>query len=67
MYIYLIKYNGNVIASASDDKNVNAVIRQYKRTNSEKIMKPELFEIEPIRFFTDKENNHGIKDKEDER
>lgn len=61
MYIYLVKYNDIPIAAAQDDKNANAVIRQYKRTNSEKIMKSELFEIEPIRFFTDKENVMELK------
>lgn len=49
MYIYLIKYNGRVIAAAEDDDSATAVIQQYKR--NEKSMDDSLFEKEAIRYF----------------
>lgn len=53
MYIYLIKYNGNVIAATDGDESATAVIYQYMDINKDMDIK--LFEKEPIRFFTDRE------------
>lgn len=49
MYIYLIKYYGEVIAAADSDEKVDAVIKQYMRDNKD--MKIENFSKEAIRFF----------------
>lgn len=49
MYIYLIKYNGEVIAAASDDASATAVMNQYKDYNEG--TNSELFEKEAIRYF----------------
>lgn len=54
MYIYLIKYNGEVIAAASDDDSATAVISQYKDYNEG--MNPELFEKEAVRYFKGDKN-----------
>lgn len=48
-YIYLIKYNGNVIAAAEDDERAKEVIKQYRRNESS--MDKKLFEVEAIRYF----------------
>ena len=48
-YIYLIKYNGNIIAAASDDKNASATILHYMLQNKD--MRAELFDKEAIRYF----------------
>lgn len=53
MYIYLIKYNGYVIASAQDDERADQVIQQYMQNNKD--MKEEMFEREAIRYFGDEE------------
>lgn len=53
MYIYLIKYNGNIIAATDGDESATAVIYQYMDINKDMDIK--LFEKEPIRFFTDRE------------
>lgn len=50
MYIYLIKYNGNIIAATDGDESATAVICQYMSDNKDMDIK--LFEKEPIRFFT---------------
>ena len=50
MYIYLIKYNGNVIAATDGDESATSVIYQYMSDNKDMDIK--LFEKEPIRFFT---------------
>jgi len=50
MYIYIIKYNGEVIAAASSDDTAADVIRWF--TENGKDVKTELFEKEPIRFFS---------------
>lgn len=52
MYIYLITYKKNVIAAADGDSQAEAVIKQYMKNNKD--MKLEDFELEPIRFFTEK-------------
>lgn len=49
MYIYLIKYYGEVIAAADSDEKVDAVINQYMRDNKD--MKSDMFTREAIRFF----------------
>lgn len=49
MYIYLIKYYGEVIAAADSDEKVDAVINQYMRDNKD--MKSDMFAREAIRFF----------------
>lgn len=49
MYIYLIKYNNQIIAATKDDEYATAVICQYMRDNKDMDIK--LFEKEPIRFF----------------
>lgn len=54
-YIYLIKYNGSVIAAAEDDERAKQVIKQYRRDN--KTMKKELFSKEAIRFFGGSEDD----------
>lgn len=51
MYIYLIKYNNQIIAATKDDEYATAVIYQYMRDNKDMDIK--LFEKEPIRFFGD--------------
>ena len=55
MYIYLIKYNGSVIAAAENDERASEVILQYIR-NTEGIDKS-LFEKESIRFFSQKKSH----------
>lgn len=52
-YIYLIKYNGEVIAAAADDKNASAVINKY--ITRDKTMERSFFEKEAIRFFDRKD------------
>lgn len=49
MYIYLIKYNGNVIAATDGDKKADEVIKQYMRNNKD--MTLNMFVKEPIRYF----------------
>ena len=51
-YIYLIKYNGEVIAAAENDERASEVILQYIR-NTEGIDES-LVEKESIRFFSQK-------------
>lgn len=52
MYVYLIKYNNQVIAAAKDDASADAVIRQYMRNNYVDIS---LFDKEAIRYFTEED------------
>lgn len=54
MYIYLIKYNDEILAAAQNDKCATAVIYQYMKNNKD--MKMELFETTPIRYVEDKED-----------
>ena len=54
-YIYLIKYNGSVIAAAENDKKAKEAIKQYRR--NEKSMDKKLFEVEAIRYFGGKKND----------
>lgn len=49
MYIYLIKYNGEIIAAADSDALATHVIHNYIRDNQDSDI--ELFEKESIRFF----------------
>lgn len=56
-YIYLIKYNGEVIAAAENDERASEVILQYIR-NTEGIDES-LFEKESIRFFGGINNGKG--------
>ena len=65
MYVYLIKYNNNVIAAADGDVMADKIIKQYIQHN--KTMEIGKFEKEPIRFFTElleleEDNIGGIKD-----
>lgn len=48
-YVYLIKYNGEVIAVAEDDETATSAILDYMDKNKDMVMK--LFEKDPIRFF----------------
>ena len=59
MYIYLIKYYGNIIAAAEDDKSAENVMKQYMRYNKD--MKIENFQKEAVRFFP-KEGEDGTQD-----
>ena len=54
-YIYLIKYNGSVIAAAEDDKKAKEVIKQYRRNESS--IDKKLFDVEAIRYFGGKKND----------
>lgn len=49
MYVYLIKYNGEVIAVAKNDDVAEAVIQEYVTNNKDS--KIDNFDKEPIRFF----------------
>ena len=53
MYIYLIKYNGNVIAATNNDETASAVIVSYMFKNKD--MKADLFEKEAVRYFDEQE------------
>lgn len=55
MYIYLIKYYGDVIAAAEDDKSADAVMKQYMRYNRD--MKIENFQKEAVRFFSKEDSD----------
>ena len=55
MYIYLIKYNGAIIAAADSDETAKKVMKQYRRHNKD--MKKEWFSKEAIRFFTEEKND----------
>lgn len=69
MYVYLIKYNNNVIAAADGDVMADKIIKQYIQHN--KTMEIDKFEKEPIRFFTElleleEDSIGGIKNQENE-
>ena len=49
MYIYLIKYNGEVIAAAEDELTAKDAIENYLENN--RTAKTTLFEKETIRYF----------------
>lgn len=49
MYIYLIKYNNNVLAATKDDESATRVIYQYM--SCDKSMEIKLFEKEAVRFI----------------
>lgn len=49
MYIYLIKYNGHVIATAKNDKFADKAIKKFMKNDN--TMKKKLFEKEAVRFF----------------
>lgn len=53
MYIYLIKYNDNIIAAANNDETASAVIVSYMFKNKD--MKADLFEKEAVRYFDEQE------------
>ena len=55
MYIYLIKYYGDVIAAAEDDTSADAVMKQYMRYNRD--MKIENFQKEAVRFFSKEDSD----------
>ena len=55
MYIYAIKYNGEVIGAAKDEKRAKEVIKSYREKNTS--MKKKNFEIEAIRYFGGKKND----------
>jgi hypothetical protein len=64
MYIYLIKYNGEVIAAAQEDASATAVINRYIKLNH--IKDTSLFEKESIRYFEESGGTQsGTEDKED--
>ena len=48
-YVYLIKYNGEVIAVAKNDEFATNAIYTFMKHNKD--MKIELFEKEPMRWF----------------
>ena len=60
MYIYLIKYNGEVIASAEDNDCATAAIMQYMSDGNPKDIN--LFELESIKHFTKEEFEDGTED-----
>lgn len=60
MYIYLIKYNGNVIAAANNDETASAVIVHYMFENKD--MKADLFDKEAVRYFDEREVIREEKD-----
>ena len=52
MYIYLVKYDGQIIAAAEDDESATLVINQYiAKTPKTTEIDLSLFEKEPIRFI----------------
>lgn len=52
MYIYLVKYDGHIIAAAEDDASANAIINQYiGKTPKTTSIDRNLFEKESIRFI----------------
>lgn len=52
MYIYLVKYDGQIIAAAEDDESADAVINQYIwKTPKTTAIDRKLFEKESIRFI----------------
>ena len=59
MYIYNVKYNGQIIAAADNDERADQIIKQYMRDN--KSMDMSLFEKEPIRFFGELKENRGMQ------
>ena len=59
MYIYNVKYNGQIIAAADNDERADQIIKQYMRDN--KSMDMSLFEKEPIRFFGEFKENRDME------
>ena len=60
-YVYLIKYNNEVIAVAEDDECATMAIYQYMKNNKDIDIK--LFEKVPVRYF--RRNLDETEDKED--
>ena len=54
-YVYLIRYNGEVISVAQDDEYATKAIYMFMSNNKD--MKIELFEKDPMRWFGNEVEN----------
>ena len=60
MYIYIIKYNGEIIAATDDDMGAEFIIQEY--CNNNKDMQIGLFDKVPVRFFSEKTDERRNSD-----